>query len=96
VTPLDADAVAALLGRLPGWRRDGDALTRTFRFPSFAAAVAFMARCVPDIDRLGHHPEWRNVYDQVEVRLTTHDAGGRITALDGQLAELLDRHAADG
>lgn len=94
MTPLNPDALAVLLGHVPGWRREGDSLVRSFTFPSFAAAVSFMRTCVPDIDRLGHHPEWLNVYDRVDVRLTTHDAGNRITELDIQLAKLLDRHAA--
>jgi len=93
VIPLDVPALATLLIRLPGWRCEGDALVRAYVFPHFPAAVDFMHACVADIERLNHHPEWRNLYDRVDVRLTTHVAGNRITALDGQLAALLDAHA---
>lgn len=96
--PLPDERIAAALALLPGWRRDGNALACAWRFPSFATAMAFMADAAPEIDRLGHHPEWTNVYDQVRVRLTTHDAGDRITAADVQLAKILawvaERHLA--
>lgn len=87
--PLAAEAIRAALASLPGWRHEGDALHRAWRFPDFASAMAFLADCVPDIERLNHHPEWSNVYDRVTVRLTTHDAGNRVTALDTELAKLM-------
>lgn len=64
-------------------------MARTFRFADFPCAMAFMGDCAEDIDRLAHHPEWSNVYDRVSVRLTTHDAGNRLTARDVELAKLL-------
>jgi len=75
-----------------GWTSapDGHSANKTYRFPSFAAAIAWMASLVDQIDALNHHPEWRNVYSRVEVRLTTHDAG-TLTALDIQLAHVLDQ-----
>jgi 4a-hydroxytetrahydrobiopterin dehydratase len=91
--PLDAAALAAALATLRGWSGDGDGLLRTWRFPAFARALAFMHACVPGIDALNHHPEWSNVYDRVSVRLATHDAGGRVTALDVDLARLLEAQA---
>jgi 4a-hydroxytetrahydrobiopterin dehydratase len=50
-----------------------------------------MAFCRPAIDQLNHHPEWTNVYNRLEVRLRTHDAGNRVTEKDKQLAVLLDQ-----
>ena len=69
---------------------DGHSAGKTYRFPSFCAAIAWMASLVDQIDALNHHPEWQNVYNRVEVRLTTHDAG-TLTELDIQLARLLDQ-----
>jgi 4a-hydroxytetrahydrobiopterin dehydratase len=92
--PLGAPAVAAALARLPGWAGDQAGLTRTWRFADFRAAIAFMQAAAAPIDAANHHPEWSNVYDRVSVRLRTHDAGDRVTALDVTLAALLDRVAA--
>ncbi len=49
-----------------------------------------MQDCAPEIERLAHHPEWTNRYDQVSVRLCTHDAGDRITSRDLELAKIMD------
>jgi len=75
-----------------GWTvaSDGHSANKTYRFPSFSAAIAWMASLVDQIDDLNHHPEWQNVYNRVEVRLTTHDAG-TLTDLDTQLARVLDQ-----
>lgn len=92
--PMTPGEFAAALAALPGWHRDGAALAREWRFGSFADAIAFMAGAAADIDRLGHHPEWTNVWNRVSVRLRTHDAGDLATSRDVELARLLDRHAA--
>ena len=70
--------VAALLTELPGWtvRSDGQAIVRTFKFADFNAAFGFMTRVALYADKHDHHPEWSNVYNRVEITLTTHDAGG--------------------
>ncbi len=91
--PLTPGALAAALAELPGWTHRDASLQRTWRFASFRAALAFMQAAVADIEALDHHPEWTNRYDRVSVRLTTHDAGDLVTALDVALAHLLDRHA---
>jgi 4a-hydroxytetrahydrobiopterin dehydratase len=69
-----------------------DAATRTFRFGSFAEAFGWMARIAIEADKADHHPEWFNVYDRVEVTLTTHDAGG-LSASDAALATVMDAAA---
>jgi 4a-hydroxytetrahydrobiopterin dehydratase len=91
---LDAAARQAIPGRLPGWRMvDGrDALTKTFTFPDFSAAFGFMTRAALAAEKMNHHPEWFNVWNRVEVTLSTHDAGG-LTERDLKLAEAMDRLA---
>ena len=88
---------AEALKSLPDWRVADDArpaLTRTLRFADFNAAFCFMTRVALTADKMDHHPEWSNVYDRVEVLLTTHDAGG-VTDKDVALARFIDRAAAE-
>lgn len=73
------------------WKEIDNALHKTFVFEDFTAAIAWMVKASFAIEKLNHHPEWRNVYNKVEVKLTTHDAGNRITDKDYSLAELLDK-----
>lgn len=84
----DAEIDAALTG-LPGWTRNGDGIERSYRFKAFVEAFAFMTRVALLAEKADHHPEWSNVYNKVEVRLTTHDAGG-ITSKDVALATAID------
>lgn len=90
---LDAANRSEALSRLAsrGWVHDAarDAITRRFRFADFNAAFGFMARAALIAEKLDHHPEWTNVYNRVDVTLTTHDAGG-LTALDITLADKMD------
>ena len=67
------------------WQLAAGKLHKGFRFPDFVAAFGFMTRAALVAERMDHHPEWRNVYNRVEVDLSTHDAGG-LTALDFELA----------
>ena len=84
----------ALLNDNPGWtlREDGKAITRTFTFADFNEAFGFMTRVAIYADKADHHPEWFNVYNRVDVTLTTHDAGG-LTERDIALAHTLDKLA---
>ena len=72
---------------------DGKAITRRFVFADFNAAFGFMTRVALHAERHDHHPEWSNVYNRVDVRLTTHDAGG-LTERDFALARHCDAAAA--
>lgn len=74
-----------------GWTHDSDrdAISKTFRFGDFNEAFAFMSRVAPVAEEMNHHPEWLNVYNRVEVTLTTHDADG-LTRLDIDLAKHMD------
>jgi 4a-hydroxytetrahydrobiopterin dehydratase len=91
---LTADERAAALAALPGWALvDGrEAIARSFRFRDFSEAWGFMSRAALVAEALDHHPEWTNVWNRVEVTLTTHDAGG-LTDLDVRLAQAMDRIA---
>lgn len=89
--PLSRDEIEKALAGLPGWRHEGEALTREFVFSSFRDALGWMVRAGFEAEALDHHPEWTNVYRTVRVRLNTHSAGGRATALDVELAARLGR-----
>ena len=82
---------AALATTLPDWQAvpGRDALSRTCRFKDFSAAWGFMARVALLAEQQDHHPEWFNVYNRVDITLTTHDAGG-LTARDVRLAQAID------
>ena len=86
----------AAIGQLEGWSVHGerDAIVRTFRLGDFNRAFGFMARVALLAEKLDHHPEWFNVYDRVEVLLSTHDAGG-VTELDLTMAKFMDGIARD-
>ena len=87
---LDATQLAAALAELPAWRHDADrsAIARSFKFADFAQAFAFMTELAIAAEKRDHHPDWSNVYNRVEIALSTHDAGG-ITERDTTFA----RHA---
>ena len=94
LTRLDTDQVRERLAALPGWRLgdDGLAITRQFKFADFQQAFAFMTHVALAAERADHHPEWSNVYNRVDMRLTTHDAGG-LTERDFALAAVADAAA---
>ena len=71
------------------WHLGGGTLNKVFRFPDFVAAFGFMTRAALIAQSMDHHPDWRNVYNRVEVELSTHDAGG-LTALDFDLARRME------
>lgn len=89
--PLTDDEIRAVLAALPGWTHEDGALKKRFQFGGFPEAISFITRIAFEAERLNHHPELRNVYATVEVALTTHDAGNRVTARDRQLAEAIER-----
>lgn len=92
IEKLDAAVRAGLRQELPQWQavEGRDAITRSFRFADFSAAWGFMARVALLAEAQDHHPEWFNVYNRVEITLTTHDAGG-LSARDMTLARAIDR-----
>lgn len=92
---LDEAARKGIAQRLPEWKMaDGrDAIARSFKFKDFNAAFGFMTRAALVAEQMNHHPEWFNVWNRVDVTLSTHDAGG-LTERDLKLAEAMDRIAA--
>lgn len=85
--------LADLLSELPGWtlREDGKAIVRTFRFTDFNEAFGFMTRVAIYADKADHHPEWFNVYNRVEMTLTTHDADG-LSTRDAAMARTIETY----
>lgn len=92
--PLSETAIDESLQDLPGWKRDGDTIVKSYEFADFRTAMAFMVRVGFEAEALDHHPEWTNVYNQIDVRLRTHHAGDKITAKDLKLAAAIARVAA--
>ncbi len=91
IEPLsEAERVDALDG-LPDWDYDEarDAISRSFTFPDFSAAFAFMTRVALLAEKADHHPEWSNVWNRVDILLTTHDAGG-LSERDVAMAEAIE------
>jgi 4a-hydroxytetrahydrobiopterin dehydratase len=91
---LSDNSVAAELGKLKGWAlaESRSAITKTFQFKSFSQAWAFMSRIALLAEKMNHHPEWFNVYNRVDVTLSTHDAGG-LSELDFRMAAKMDQFA---
>jgi 4a-hydroxytetrahydrobiopterin dehydratase len=91
---LAADARKAALGKLKLWSEVSgrDAITRKFKFKNFREAFTFMTKVAEIAEQMNHHPEWTNIYQTVEVTLSTHDAGG-VTKLDIDMAEAMDKLA---
>ena len=72
------------------WEERDGALVKSFVFRDFVEAMGFMMRVALLAEKMNHHPEWTNVYNRVDIRLTTHDAGNVVTDSDRTLAAALD------
>jgi 4a-hydroxytetrahydrobiopterin dehydratase len=92
VARLSDQEITAALAKLPGWSRvDGrSAIAKKFHFADFNEAWGFMCRVALAAEKQDHHPEWFNVWNRVEITLSTHDAGG-LSARDVKLAETIER-----
>lgn len=73
------------------WTSENNRLTRTFVFDNFVQAFAFMTKVALVAEKMNHHPYWINVYNRVEIQLSTHDAGDVITEKDKLFAEAIDK-----
>ncbi len=91
VEKLSADRRKAALAGVPDWQpvQGRDAIARKFKFAGFSDAFGFMARVALAAEKMDHHPEWTNVYNTVDITLSTHDAGG-LSDSDITLAKAID------
>lgn len=90
--PLSTQQIAEALKNLPGWTfdADGNKLTKRFDFEHFREAMSFLVRIAFEAEQRNHHPEVLNVYKTVRLSLNTHDAGGKVTQKDIDLAEAIE------
>lgn len=73
------------------WEEENNSLKRTFKFKDFIEAWAFMTKVAMIAEKMNHHPEWSNVYNKVEITLTTHDKGSIVTDKDIELSKQIDQ-----
>ncbi|KAJ1442309.1 pterin-4-alpha-carbinolamine dehydratase [Ochromonadaceae sp. CCMP2298] len=73
------------------WKEENDKLSRTFEFKNFIEAFGFMSQVAIIAEKMNHHPNWSNVYNQVSIELNTHDAGNIVTDKDRELANAIDQ-----
>jgi 4a-hydroxytetrahydrobiopterin dehydratase len=97
IKKLDEGQRATLLPNLSGWTHEPqrDGLTRRFVFADFVEAFGFMSRVALLAEKADHHPEWSNVWNRVDILLTTHDAGG-LSMRDVELAKAIDATVTTG
>ena len=76
------------------WIEKDNKLVKDFQFEDFISAFAFMTKVAFVAEKMGHHPEWSNVYNKVSIKLNTHDAGNIVTDLDRELAAKIDKFAS--
>lgn len=93
-TPLTDQEIETFLKECPEWSREGDTLAASFKFKNFREAFAFMTKVALEAESKNHHPEWFNVYNKVDVTLSTHDAGNKITEKDTKLAAYMSKISA--
>lgn len=87
---LTEDAVQAALVGLPGWRFEENAIHREYHFSSFTEAMGFITEMAFACEKMNHHPKLFNVYNIVQIQLTTHDAGNKVTEKDLNLAKAIE------
>lgn len=88
--PLDKNKVEEALSSLAGWTYENDKLNKEFSFENFREAIAFITLISYEAEEQVHHPELFNVYSTVELSLSTHDAGGKVTEKDIKLAKSIE------
>ncbi|MFO8233443.1 MAG: 4a-hydroxytetrahydrobiopterin dehydratase [Longimonas sp.] len=89
-TPLSRTDIDAALDDMEGWTFEDDTITKAYTCADFQEAVAFIVRIGFHAEELAHHPELFNVYNSVDITLTTHDAGDKVTETDIELARRID------
>lgn len=96
VKKLTSQQKESFLKTANGWKakKKGDAIHKRFSFPDFNQAFGFMSCIALKAEKMNHHPEWTNVYDTVDITLTTHDAGG-VSKKDLEMAHFIDTLVGD-
>jgi 4a-hydroxytetrahydrobiopterin dehydratase len=89
ISKLSPEALKTAIATLPGWSLVGEKLTKSYKFKDFTEAFGFMTKVAIVAEKMDHHPEWFNVYNNLKIELTTHDAGG-ISQLDLDLAKKIN------
>jgi 4a-hydroxytetrahydrobiopterin dehydratase len=89
-TPLSTAEIEKELSSLEDWTYEDDTLVNSYSFGNFREAVSFIVRVGFEAEEMNHHPTITNVYNEVSIALTTHDAGDKVTRRDVQLAEKID------
>jgi 4a-hydroxytetrahydrobiopterin dehydratase len=89
-SPLTETQIQTALSQFPGWSYENQAFSKRFQFQNFREAISFIVRLSFEAEALNHHPELKNVYQTVEIRLTTHDAGNQVTGKDLALLEAIE------
>jgi 4a-hydroxytetrahydrobiopterin dehydratase len=87
---LTDDQISSQLEKLPGWKRDGDSITKTYEFETYIAGLAFATAAGMVADGKDHHPDMTVGWKKVTVSFTTHDAGSKITSADVETAALIE------
>ncbi len=75
------------------WKEENNKLKKTFVFRDFPEAFSFMTRVALAAEKMNHHPSWSNTWNRVDIELSTHDAGNKVTGLDRDLADAIDKLA---
>ena len=88
--PLSNNKISQELSNLSGWEHENDKLSKEFNFDNFRDAMAFINRIAFEAEEQVHHPEIFNVYNTVNISLSTHDAGGKVTEKDVKLAKTIE------
>ena len=89
-TALTPEQLTTALNNLPGWALNDDKIGKTFKFADFRQALGFIVRVGLEAETANHHPELFNVYNKVTIHLSTHDAGGKVTQKDLDLAKAIE------
>ena len=91
INPMNEVQITESLKGLPGWTFEGNKLRKTYKFNDFPEAMAFLVRLSYEAENRNHHPEIFNCYNRLEIGLNTHDAGGKVTNRDIELALAIEK-----